>query len=143
MFILPKKISVFVSLECIEEYFKNIFVIPSHFRHKIELLIISFHVHAQQKCPGVGKSGSRTGCDVTSGMRLLSPPVYFNVSLYFHTNSIIFRIIYAKKWLILYGKTMKHWNEESTIPEVTSRPVLDPDLATPGHLFRAWPAREL
>ena len=35
-------------------------------------------------------------------------PVYFNLSLYFHTNSIIFRIIYAKKWLILYGKTMKH-----------------------------------
>ena len=66
--------------------------------------------------------------------RLLSPPVYFNVSLYFHKNSIIFRIIYVNKWLILYGKTMKYWNEELTIPEVTSWHVLDPDIPTPGHL---------
>ena len=29
------------------------------------------------------------------------------------------------------------------IPEVTSQPILDPDLATPGHLCWAWPVREL
>ena len=36
---------------------------------------------------------------------------------------------------------MKHRNEESTIPEVTSWPVLDADLATPGHLRWVWPTR--
>ena len=74
---------------------------------------------------------------------LLSPPVYFNVSLLFQRNLIVFQIIYAKKWLILYEKTMKHWNEESTIPDVTSWPILDPDLATPSHLRWAWLTRVL
>ena len=36
---------------------------------------------------------------------------------------------------------MKHLDEEMTIPEVTSWPVLDPDLATPGHLRWVWPRR--
>ena len=42
--------------------------------------------HAQQKWPGVAKSGSRTGHDVTSGTETL----YFSVSLFLHTKSISF-----------------------------------------------------
>ena len=49
--------------------------------------------------------------------------------------------LFLSKFLILYGKTMKHLDEEMTIPEVTSWPVLDPDLATPGHLRWVWPRR--
>ena len=48
--------------------------------------------------------------------------------------------MYTKKIIDFVWKTMKHWNEESTIPdhEVTSWPVLNPDLATPSHLCWAW-----
>ena len=37
VYIAKMFVSVFVSIECIEEYFKKTFSIPSHLRHKIEL----------------------------------------------------------------------------------------------------------
>ena len=113
--------SVLVSVECIEEY--HIFATK-----------LSFKVPApatpnkdDRELLSLGPEQAVTSLQESSTLQ----PVYFNLSLYFHTNSIIFRIIYAKKWLILYRKTMKHWNEES---KWTPNPK--PEVRTTFSLFR-------
>ena len=74
---------------------------------------------------------------------LLSPPVYFNISLYFQTNSFFGLFVPKNDWFCM----QKQWNTEMksqwSLIEVMSWPVLDPDLATPGHFCLAWLAREL
>ena len=83
--------------------------------------------HAQKRWLGIAEFGSRTGRDVTSGI-VYSPCQFILMFLCISIQTRSFFGLFTPKMIDFVWKRMKHWHEESMIPEVTSWPVLDPDF---------------